>query len=57
MRRRQWSGNEKAVIGGIGLVSCIYVNKETGQFWVTDYRLYDPDNGRPCMVESVGGEA
>lgn len=29
MRRRQWSGNEKAVIGGIGLVSCVYVNEET----------------------------
>ena len=41
--RRQWSGNEKRVIRGIGVVSCVYVNPETEQFWVIDYRLYDPE--------------
>lgn len=41
--RRQWSGNAKAVIKGIGVVTCVYVNPETDQFWVIDYRLYDPD--------------
>ena len=41
--RRQWSGNEKRVIRGIGMVSCVYVNPETEQFWVIDYRLYDPE--------------
>jgi hypothetical protein len=30
------------VIRGIGIVSCLYVNADTGQFWVIDYRLYDP---------------
>ena len=39
--KRQWSGNEKRVIRGIGVVSCVYVNPETEQFWVIDYRLYD----------------
>jgi hypothetical protein len=53
MRRRQWSGNEKAVIGGIGLVSCVYVNEETGQFWVIDYRLYDPDNDGKSKLDHV----
>lgn len=41
--RRQYSGNEHRVIQGIGLVSCVYVNPDTEQFWVIDYRLYDPD--------------
>jgi hypothetical protein len=41
--RRQWSGNAGGVIRGIGVVTCIYVNPETGQFWVIDYRIYDPD--------------
>lgn len=41
--RRQWSGNAKAVIKGIGVVTCVYVNPETEQFWLLDYRLYDPD--------------
>lgn len=41
--RRQWSGNEKRVIRGIGGVTCVYVNPETAQFWVIDFRLYDPE--------------
>src|SRR6056297_1095728 len=41
--RRQWSGNAKGVIRGIGVVSCIYVNPDTDQFWILDYRVYDPD--------------
>jgi len=53
MRRRQWSGNEKAVIGGIGLVSCVYVNEETGQFRVVDYRLYDPDSDGKSKLDHV----
>lgn len=43
MVRRQWSGNKKSVIGGIGLVTCVYVNSRTEQFWVIDYRIFDPD--------------
>ena len=41
--RRQYSGNEHRVIRGIGLITCLYVNKKTGEFWVVDYRLYDPE--------------
>ena len=41
--RRQWSGNEKRVIYGIGVVTCVYVNPETEQFWVIDFRVYDPE--------------
>jgi Transposase DDE domain len=40
---RQYSGNEHRVIRGIGLISCVYVNPEIEQFWVIDYRIYDPD--------------
>ena len=32
LARRQWSGNAKSVIKGIGVVTCIYVNPETDQF-------------------------
>lgn len=46
LARRQYSGNEHRVIQGIGLISCVYVNSETGQFWVIDYRLSDPDAQR-----------
>ena len=40
--RRQWSGNVKKVIKGIGVVTCVYVNPEIERFWVIDYRIYDP---------------
>lgn len=49
--RRQWSGNAKSVIKGIGVVTCIYVNPETDQFWLIDYRLYDPEgDGKSKLV-------
>ena len=41
--RRQYSGNAHAVIRGIGIVTCVYVNPEADQFWLIDYRIYDPD--------------
>ncbi|GAK50679.1 transposase, IS4 family protein [Candidatus Moduliflexus flocculans] len=41
--RRQYSGNAKDGIPGIGVVSCVYVNPDLNRFWEIDYRLYDPD--------------
>jgi hypothetical protein len=41
--RRQWSGNAKDVIKGIGVVTCVYVNPEKDRFWIIDYRIYDPE--------------
>jgi|GEM_PF-1217896 len=41
--RRQYSGNAHGVIAGIGLVNCVYVNPDTDQFWLLDYRLFAPD--------------
>ena len=40
--RRQYSGNAHAVIKGIGIVTCVYVNPELDRFWIIDYRIYDP---------------
>ena len=41
--RRQCSGNAHGVIAGIDLVNCVYVNPETNQFWLIDYRLFAPE--------------
>ena len=51
--RRQYSGNAKAVIKGIGVVTCVYVNPETDQFWLIDYRMYDPDGAGKSKLEHV----
>ena len=41
--RRQWSGNAKGIIEGIGVVTCVYVNPELDRFWIIDYRIYAPE--------------
>ncbi|NER79883.1 MAG: transposase [Leptolyngbya sp. SIO1D8] len=53
LTRRQYSGNEHRVIRGIGVVSCLYVNPRTGQFWVIDYRLYDRDGDGQSKLDHV----
>ena len=53
MVRRQWSGNQKSVIRGIGLVSCVYVNPHTERFWVIDYRIFDPDTDGKSKLDHV----
>lgn len=51
--RSQYSGNAHDVIKGIGVVTCVYVNPETGQFWIIDYRIYDPDRDGKTKLEHV----
>ena len=41
--RRQYSSNAHGVIASTGLVIRVYVNPETDQFWLLDYRLFAPD--------------
>ena len=51
--RRQWSGNEKRVIKGIGVVTCVYVNPDTAQSWVIDYRIFDPDRDGKSKIDHL----
>ena len=51
--RRQYSGNAHTVIKGIGIVTCVYVNPELDQFWIIDYRIYDPDGDGKTKLEHV----
>ena len=51
--RLQFSGNAHGLIKGIGLVNCVYVNPETGQYWVIDYRIYDPDRDGKSKLDHV----
>ncbi len=43
--RRQYSSNTCCVIQDIGVVTCVYVNRKFDQFWLIDYRIYDPAGG------------
>ena len=51
--RRQYSGNAHGVLAGIGLVTCVYVNPETDQFWLIDYRLFAPDADGKTKLDYV----
>jgi phenylpropionate dioxygenase-like ring-hydroxylating dioxygenase large terminal subunit len=51
--RHQYSGNVKAVIKGIGVVTCVYVHPDLDQFWLIDYRLYDPDGDGKTKLDHV----
>lgn len=51
--RRQYSGNAHAVIRGIGVVTCVYVNPTTDQFWLIDYRIYDPEGDGKTKLDHV----
>src|SRR5712692_10526227 len=51
--RRQYSGNEHRVIKGIGVVTCVYVNPQTAQFWIIDYRIYDPEGDGKSKLAHV----
>lgn len=51
--RWQYSGNAHQIIRGIGLVNCIYVNPETQQFWVIDFRIFDPEKDGKGKIDHV----
>lgn len=51
--RRQYSGNAHGVIKGIGVVTCVYVNPDADQFWLIDYRIYDPEGDGKTKLDHV----
>lgn len=51
--RRQYSGNAKGIINGIGVVTCVYVNPEADRFWLIDYRIYDPQGDGKTKLDHV----
>ena len=46
-------GNEHKVVRGIGIVNCIYFNQKIEQFWLIDYRIYDPDTDKKTKIDHV----
>ena len=51
--RRQYSGNAHGIIKGIGLVNCLYINPESGDYWIIDYRIFDPDGDGKTKLDHV----
>lgn len=53
MVRRQYSGNQHGVIKGTGVVNCVYVNLDTKEFWVIDWRIYNPDDDGKTKLDHM----
>jgi len=51
--RRQYSGDAHGIIKGIGIVTCVYINPDLDQFWIIDYRIYDPAGDGKTKLEHV----
>jgi hypothetical protein len=51
--RKQYSGNAHGIIKGIGIVNCVYLNPELDQYWIIDYRIFDPDNDGRNKLDHV----
>lgn len=51
--RRQYSGNAKKVIRGIGLVTCVYFNPDNEQYYIIDFRIFDKTGDNKSKHEHV----
>jgi hypothetical protein len=51
--RRQYSGNAHGIIKGIGVVTCVYINPQLDDFWLIDYRIYDPAGDGKSKLDHV----
>lgn len=51
--RNQYSGNAHGLIKGIGVVNCVYVNPKTNQFWLIDFRIFNPDADGKTKIDHV----
>lgn len=53
MVKLQYTGNAHGLIKGIGMVNCLYVNPETQQYRIVDYRIYDPSNDGKSKLDHM----
>ena len=51
--RSQWSGSDKKVVKGIGIVTCLYVNPKTYEYWIIDYRIFDKDHDGKTKIDHL----
>ena len=53
LAKKQYSGNARGTINGIGIVSCVYVNPVLDRFWLIDYRIYDLQSDGKTKLDHV----
>ena len=53
LAKKQYSGNARGPINGIGIVTCVYVNRVLDRFWLIDYRIYDLRSNGKTKLDHV----
>lgn len=53
MVRRQYSGNVKGIVQGIGVVVCLYYVPLEDKFYLLGYRIFDPNFDEKTKVDHV----
>ncbi len=51
--RPQYSGNTHGVVKGIGIVNLVYYNAARDQYWIIDYRLFDPQRDGKTKLDHL----
>lgn len=53
LTRSQYSGNAHGIVRGIGVVNCVYYHPGLDEWWVLDYRIFDPDRDGKTKLDHV----
>lgn len=53
MVRKQYSGNAHGLVKGIGIVTCVYYQPKTQEFFALDFRIFDPDRDGKTKLDHV----
>lgn len=53
MVRKQYSGNAHGLVKGIGIVTCVYYQPKTQQFYALDFRIFDPEQDGKTKLDHV----
>lgn len=51
--RKQYSGNVHGLVKGIGVVTCLYYNQALDEYWVIDFRIFDPDRDGKSKIDHM----
>jgi len=51
--RSHYSGNAHGVVKGIGIVNLVYYHATTDQYWIIDYRIFDPNRDGKTKLDHV----
>ena len=50
---KQFSGNTHHVVNGVGVVTCLYYNPDSDEFWILDFRIYDKSGDGKTKLDHV----